>query len=75
MNLLHSQPDLFWGGAFVLVALAVLARLMLNRRNQVLGELYAQIETERAEKVSTQKTTTQKASPQISTPSKPKAAA
>ncbi len=48
MNLLHSQADLIWGGAFVLVALAILARLMMNRRNQVLTELYAQIEAERA---------------------------
>jgi hypothetical protein len=70
MNLLQSQPELFWGGAFVLVALAILARLMMNRRNQVLAELYAQIEVERAEKEAAAK-----AAQQAAPIKKPKAAA
>lgn len=71
MNLLNSQPDLFWGGAFVLIALAILARLMMNRRNQVLAELYAQIEAERAEKEAAAKAALEAAPP----PRRPKAVA
>ncbi len=55
MNLPLTGTDLWWWGGFALVAVMLLVRLMMGRRNEVLTELQSQVAEQQIQKKNAEK--------------------